>query len=63
MNARAAVEMAGRDAEIVKVTDYPEIRFYGVISTPGLVIDGKVVSAGRIPSPELIAAWLTPRGA
>jgi small redox-active disulfide protein 2 len=58
-NAREAVGMAGVEAEIIKVTDYAEIAAHGVLSTPGLVIDGKVVSAGRIPSPVDIAAWLS----
>ena len=57
-NAREAVAVAGIEAEIVKVTDYGEIRRYGIISTPGLVIDGTVVSYGRIPTPGDIAAWL-----
>jgi small redox-active disulfide protein 2 len=58
-NAREAVVMAGVEAEVVKVTDFRQIAAYGVMSTPGLVIDGKVVSYGRIPSPGDIAVWLT----
>jgi len=57
-NVREAVMMAGVEAEIIKVTDHAEIVAHGVLSTPGLVIDGKVVSAGRIPSAGNIAAWL-----
>jgi small redox-active disulfide protein 2 len=58
-NAREAVAMAGVEAEVVKVTDYRQIAAYGVMSTPGLVIDGKVVSAGRVPSAGDIALWLS----
>lgn len=58
-NAREAVGLAGVEAEIIKVTDYAEIVAHGVLSTPGLVIDGKVVSAGRIPSAGDIAVWLS----
>ena len=56
--AREAVVMAGVEAEIRHVTDYREIAARGVLSTPGLVIDGRVVSAGRIPSAADIAGWL-----
>ena len=57
-NAREAVAALGVDAEIVKVTDYAEIMAYGVMSTPGLVIDGRVVSVGRVASAGDIAGWL-----
>lgn len=57
-NAREAVTMAGVDAEVIKVTDYAKIMSYGIMSTPGLVIDGKVVSYGRVPSAGDIATWL-----
>jgi small redox-active disulfide protein 2 len=58
-NAREAVVMAGVEAEIRHVTDYREIAAHGVMSTPGLVIDGTVVSSGRIPSAGDIATWLS----
>ncbi len=58
-NAREAVAMAGVEAQVVHVTDPIEIRAHGILSTPGLVIDGQVVSAGRIPSAGDIAAWLS----
>ena len=40
------------------MTDYAEIAARGVMSTPGLVIDGEVVMAGRIPTREQVATWL-----
>jgi small redox-active disulfide protein 2 len=60
-NAREALAMAGVEAEIVKVVDYPEIAARGVINTPGLAIDGVMVSTGRVPSAGDIAVWLTGR--
>ena len=41
-----------------KVEDLPEIMRYGVMSTPGVVVDGKVVHAGGIPDRAKIASWL-----
>lgn len=57
-NVREAISRSGVPAEVVTVTDYREILAHGVMSTPGLVIDGRVVSAGRIPVPDDISAWL-----
>jgi len=54
-----AVATAEVDAQIVKVTDYQEIAARGVMSTPGLAINGELKSAGRIPSSSDIAEWLT----
>jgi len=51
-SVRKALTMLGKDAEVVDVTDMQQIMAYGVMSMPGLVIDGKVVSAGRVLSPE-----------
>jgi len=55
---RRAVDELGLDAEITKVTDFAEIAGYGVMSTPGLVVDGTVVSAGRVPTESAIAELL-----
>jgi small redox-active disulfide protein 2 len=49
-NTREALEGLGRAASIEKVTDIGEIVGYGVMSTPGLVVDGTVVVSGRVPS-------------
>ena len=49
----------GIEAEVIKVTDYAEIMTYNIMSTPGLVINEKLVSAGRIPTPAEITTWLT----
>jgi len=46
------------EAEFEDVKEYPEIMKYGVMSTPALVVDGKVVCSGRVPSPAEVATWL-----
>jgi small redox-active disulfide protein 2 len=56
--AREAAAGAGVDADFVKVTAMKEIMAYGVFATPGLVIDEKVVSSGRIPTQAEIGRWL-----
>ena len=55
---REVVGGAGIDADIRHVTDYGEIAQRGVLSTPGIVIDGEVVLAGHVPTREQIAGWL-----
>lgn len=47
---REAVATLGLDAQIEKVTDYAAIMSYGVMSTPGLVVDDKVIMSGRVPT-------------
>jgi small redox-active disulfide protein 2 len=56
---RKVITDLGIDAEIIKVTDYAEIGEYPILSTPGLVVNEKVVSSGRIPSPVEVTAWVT----
>lgn len=53
-----AVKAKGIVIELEKVEDLQAIMSYGVMSTPGVVIDGKVVHAGGVPSRDKIAAWL-----
>jgi len=58
-NTKAALKELGLEAEIEKVTDFGEIAGYGILSTPGLVIDDKVVSSGKVLKPKDIVKLLT----
>ena len=51
-NTETALKEAGLEAEIIKVTDIKDIMAYGVMSTPALVIDEKVVSFGKVLKPK-----------
>lgn len=51
-NAEAAVQSAGIEARIEKVEKIVDIMKFGVMTTPALVVDGKVKSAGKVLSPE-----------
>jgi small redox-active disulfide protein 2 len=56
--SRQAVMNMGIEAEVIKVTDPAGIMAYKILATPGLVINEKVVSAGRIPSNAEIMTFL-----
>jgi small redox-active disulfide protein 2 len=54
----AAAKQAGVEIELQKVTDIAEIMSYGVMSTPGVVVDGKLVHSGSLPGPDQVKAWI-----
>ncbi len=55
---REALYKLGIEALVLKVTEYPEIMNYRIMSTPGLVINERVVSSGRIPTEAEITTYL-----
>ena len=55
---KIAAEQAGVEIILEKVTDMAEIMSYGVMSTPGVVVDEKVVHAGGLPGPDQIREWI-----
>ncbi len=57
-NTRVAIKELGIEAEVVKVKDYADIMAYGVMSTPALVVDEKVVSYGKVLPPVIIKMLL-----
>jgi small redox-active disulfide protein 2 len=56
---REALAALGMDATVEKVTDYGEIVGYGVMRTPGLVVDEQVVVSGRVPTATEIGELLS----
>lgn len=56
--AKAALEQLGMDTTIDHVTDFTQIASYGVMTTPALVIDGKVVSYGKVLKTEEVVKIL-----
>lgn len=57
-NTLEAVSNLGLDAQVEKVEDIVNIMSYGIARTPGLVVDGKVVLSGRVPSSKEIETLL-----
>jgi len=55
---RQALTFMSLQAEVIKVTDHAEIMNYPILSTPGLVINDKLVCSGRIPSQTELTTWL-----
>jgi small redox-active disulfide protein 2 len=58
-NAEKAVKESCVQAEVVKVEDMDKIVAYGVMMTPALVIDGKIMSSGKIATVEEIKKWIS----
>lgn len=56
--ARKVVTNLGVEAEVIKVTDYADIMAYNVLATPGLVVNEKLVSSGRIPSEAEVTTFI-----
>ncbi len=57
-NVLEAVKLSGKEIEVAKVEDIKKIMSYGVLSTPALVIDGLVKTAGKVPKAEDIKKWI-----
>ena len=56
--ARKVITAMAMQAEVIKVTDWAEIKKYPILGTPGLVVNEKLVCAGRIPSEAEVTTWL-----
>lgn len=56
---QSEADRLGVPISIEKVTDYAQIASFGIVSTPGIVIDGKVVHVGGLPRAEDLAKWLS----
>ncbi|MBK1631719.1 thioredoxin family protein [Thiohalocapsa halophila] len=53
-----AAQQAGVEVQVEKVTDVAEIMSYGVMSTPGVVVDGRLVHSGGVPGPDDVRRWV-----
>lgn len=58
MVADAAAKL-GKDVTVEKVTDYAAIAMAGVVSTPGISVDGKLVHSGGLPDAAALEGWLS----
>ena len=55
---REAVSAAGVDAEILKISDFAEMAKLGVLSTPAIVINGRIKCVGKVPAKNEVLDWL-----
>ena len=55
---REAVKRCESKAQVTKVSDMMEIVRHGVMSTPAVIIDGKIVCSGRVPTVEQVQSWI-----
>jgi small redox-active disulfide protein 2 len=58
-HAKQAVAQLGVDATFEKSGDYAEYERYGLLATPGLVVNDKLISSGRVPAPAQVVTLLT----
>jgi small redox-active disulfide protein 2 len=61
-DVKEALAELGLEAEVVEVTDLEKISSYGVLMTPGLVINGKVYSSGKLPARAALKRWIEDEG-
>ncbi len=57
--ARQVISQLAIEAEVIKVTEFSEISKYHLLATPGLVINERVVSAGRVPGEAEVTTFIT----
>jgi small redox-active disulfide protein 2 len=57
-NVLQALRELGKEAEVIKVTDFKEISARGVMMTPAIMVDGMKMCEGKIPTSEEIKKWL-----
>lgn len=55
---RETIVSLGIEAEITKITDHDQIADYGVFITPGLIINGKLMVSGKMPTQSTLANWI-----
>jgi small redox-active disulfide protein 2 len=55
---REVVEDNKLEAQIEKITDFKEIASYGIMSTPGLIVNGEILSSGKLPTKSSLQHWL-----